>query len=291
MKGKPEWRPTMSNLILCSDKIASTPYNFDLTDDNVYSIEELCYYIYNNIYSITTSGFTMELAEWIKSELSMEELSDKLVKLIEDGNSLKDIAVTIMCACDYYNETQINQMIEVIDEVEGMPLIVRRKIKADNYLKYKFYSNAAKEYESILASEESQELTPEQFGAIFHNIGIVRLNTSSFALAGECFKEAYLRNNNIESLKSYLFTLKMEGRDKEYENQLINYGVSVEDAKKIEHEYYLHDEEAKMSEEFLKVIKMEKLMYDGKHAQFNEQISAHIEKLKMDYTKRRAMER
>lgn len=281
----------MSNLILCNDKIADIPYNFDLTDDNVYSIEELCYYIYNNIYSITTSGFTMELAQWIKNELFMDELSDKLVKLIEDENNLKDIAVTIMCACDYYNETQINQMIEVIDEVEGMPLIIRRKIKADNYLKYKFYSSAAKEYESIIASEEAKELTPEQFGAIFHNIGIVRLHTSSFALAGESFKEAYVRNSNIESLKSYLFTLKMDGRDKEYENQLINYGLSLEDSKKIDNEYFLLDEEAKMSEEFLKIIKMEKLMYDGKHTQFNEQVSAHIDELKMDYTKRRAMER
>ena len=281
----------MSNLILCNGKIADIPYKFDLTDDNVYSIEELCYYIYNNIYSITTSGFTMELADWIKKELSMEELSDKLVRLIEDDNNLKDIAVTIMCACDYYNETQINQMIEVIDEIEGMPPIVRRKIKADNYLKYKFYSNAAKEYESIIASEEAQELTPEQFGAIFHNIGIVRLHTSSFALAGESFKEAYLRNNNVESLKSYLFTLKMDGRDKEYENQLINYGISSEAAKKIDNEYFLQDEEAKMSEEYMKVIKLEKLMYEGKHTQFNEQVNAHIEMLKMDYIKKRAMER
>lgn len=281
----------MSNLILCNGKIADTPYNFSLTDDNVYSIEELCYYIYNNIYSITTSGFTMELANWIKTELSMDELSDKLVKLIEDGNNLKDIAVTIMCACDYYNEAQINQMIDIIDEIEGMSPIVRRKIKADNYLKYKFYSSAAKEYESILASEEANELAPEQFGAIFHNIGIVRLHTSSFALAGESFKEAYLRNNNIESLKSYLFTLKMDGREQEYERQLVNYSVSAETAKKIANEYFLQDEEAKMSEGYLKIIKMEKLMYDGQHNQFNEQVSAHIEELKIDYTKRRAMER
>ena len=281
----------MSNLILCNGKIADVPYNFTLTGDNVYSIEELCYYIYNNIYSITTSGFTMELASWIKNELSMEELSDKLVRLIEDGNNLKDIAVTIMCACDYYNEAQINYMIEVIDDVEGMSPIVRRKIKADNYLKYKFYSNAAKEYESILGSEEAKELTPEQFGAIFHNIGIVRLHTSSFALAGESFKEAYLRNNKIESLKAYLFTLKMDGKEEDYEYQLMNYSVSTEMAGKIANEYLKYNEEAKMSEGFTKIIKLEKMMYDGKHAQFNEEVDAHIEELKMDYIKRRAMEK
>ena len=281
----------MSNLILCNGRIADKPYNFSLTGDNVYSIEELCYYIYNNIYSITTSGFTKELALWIKTELDMEELSGKLIRLIEDGNNLKDIAVTIMCACDYYNEAQINYMIEVIDDVEGMSPIVRRKIKADNYLKYKFYSNAAKEYESILGSEEAKELTPEQFGAIFHNIGIVRLHTSSFALAAESFKEAYLRNNNIESLKSYLYTLRMDGKEEEYEYQLMNYSVSPKVVSQISNEYLKVNEEAKMSVGFTKIIKMEKMMYDGKHTQFNEEVDAHIEELKMDSIQRRAMEK
>ena len=281
----------MTNLILCNGKVASTPYNFQLTGDNVYTIEELCYYIYNNIYSITTSGFTKELASWIRDELSMEELAGKLEKLINDGNNLKDIAVTIMCSCDYYNEEQINQMIEVIDDVEGMSPIMRRKIKADNYLKYKYYSNAAKEYESILGSEEAKELTPEQFGAIFHNIGIVRLHTSSFALAGESFKEAYLRNNDINSLKSYLFTLKMDGREEDYEYQLMNYSVSAEDAKSIANEYLLMNEEAKMSEEFSKIIRLERMMYDGKLSQFNEEVDQLIEGLKADYINRRAMEK
>ncbi|MBQ3061729.1 MAG: hypothetical protein IJD02_04730 [Lachnospiraceae bacterium] len=281
----------MSNLILCNGITADEPYNFSLTGDNVYTIEELCYYIYNNIYSITTSGFTKELVLWIRNNLHMEELAGKLEKLIEDGNNLKDIAVTIMCACDYYNEAQINYMIEVIDDIEGMSPILRRKIKADNYLKYKYYSNASKEYESILDSKEATELTGEQFGAIFHNIGIAKLHTSSFALAGESFKEAYLRNNNIESLKAYLFTLKMDGKEEEYEYELMNYSVSGEDAKKIANEYLLMNEEAKMCEEFTKVIKLEKMMYDGKHTQFNEGVDEYIEELKMDYIKRRAMER
>ncbi len=281
----------MSNLILCGGEIAQTPYKFSLTGDNVYTIEELCYYVYNNIYSITTLGFTKELAYWLDSELKMKELSNKLIKLIEDGNNLKDIVVTILCSCDYYNEKEINHLIGVIDDIEGMPPVMKRKIKADHYLKYAYYSKAYKEYEAILASEESKELTPSQFGAIFHNIGIVKLHTSSFALAGESFKEAYLRNNNLESLKAYLFTLKMDGRDEEYEYQLMNYSVDTEQAKKIANEYLLVNEEAKMSEEYTKIYKLEQLKYAGKLNKFNEGVNELIEEFKADYIKRRAMEK
>ena len=50
----------MSSLILCNTVKASNPYNFRLTDTNIYTIEELCYYIYNNIYIITEEIFDEE---------------------------------------------------------------------------------------------------------------------------------------------------------------------------------------------------------------------------------------
>ena len=42
----------MGKLILCSSVIAKNPYCFPMTKTKVYSIEEVCYYIRNNIYMI-----------------------------------------------------------------------------------------------------------------------------------------------------------------------------------------------------------------------------------------------
>ena len=45
----------MGKLILCSGKSTNRPYVLSIIGYRAYSIEELCYYIYNNIYSIDES--------------------------------------------------------------------------------------------------------------------------------------------------------------------------------------------------------------------------------------------
>ena len=40
----------MSSYILCQVKRASMPYYIENISTNIYSIEELCYYFYHNIY-------------------------------------------------------------------------------------------------------------------------------------------------------------------------------------------------------------------------------------------------
>ena len=61
----------MGKLIECSGKIADKPYHFRLTDTNVYSIEEVCYYIYNNIYIIREQIFDKDFSMWLRNELGM----------------------------------------------------------------------------------------------------------------------------------------------------------------------------------------------------------------------------
>ena len=47
----------MGKLILCSSVIAKNPYCFPMTKTKVYSIEEVCYYIRNNIYMMQEEVF------------------------------------------------------------------------------------------------------------------------------------------------------------------------------------------------------------------------------------------
>lgn len=65
----------------------------------------------------------------------MEETADKLDRMREDHNNLKDIVVTLCCSCDYYTESEINELIVIMDQTQNVPMRGRQKIKADTYLK------------------------------------------------------------------------------------------------------------------------------------------------------------
>ena len=55
----------MGKLILCSSAIAKQPYCFPMTKTKVYSIEEVCYYIRNNIYMMQEEVFDKAFADWM----------------------------------------------------------------------------------------------------------------------------------------------------------------------------------------------------------------------------------
>lgn len=279
----------MSSLILCNTVKAENPFYFELTGTNIYTIEELCYYIYNNIYIITEEIFDDDLVFWLREELEMDELSEKISDMLLYKNSLKDIVVTIFCSADYYNEKEIKSLIEIMDSLEGMPILLRRKMKADNYMKYKNFSLALKEYESILKSPKINELDSKDHGNIIHNLGIVRMNVSSFSAAAECFKDAYAKNNNKESLIHYLCALKLDKRDEEYEDALLNYNVKNDTIIDIEERFLRLGREAKSSSKYIMVDRLINLKHEGRVNEYYEAIDKMIGDWKLDYKRKRSV--
>ena len=273
----------MNNLILCKGHKATKPYHFELTNTNIYTIEELCYYVYNNIYEITEAVFDTNLVLWLKNEIGMDEIAGKLENMIKNKNNLKDIVVSILCRADYYVEEQIRRVIETIDAINGLPEALKLKIKADNYLKYGYYSQALTEYEGIINSQHARELSPGAYGDILHNIGIVNLRTAGYNVAASKFKEAYSKNAAKESLLSYLYALKLDKRDEDFEYEIKNYSVTTDMIRELSNNYLFSCDEAKLSENYEKIVKIEKIKKTGKISEFYQQLDGYISDLKEEY--------
>ena len=65
----------MGELILCRQPIAAMPFYFDNVSLNVYSLEEICYYIKNNLYLIDSGFMSEDLCVWIEHELKEKEIA------------------------------------------------------------------------------------------------------------------------------------------------------------------------------------------------------------------------
>ncbi|MCH5251833.1 MAG: hypothetical protein J1F22_02565 [Lachnospiraceae bacterium] len=215
--------------ILCKGKVAREPYEMPYTGQKVYSLEELCYYIYHNIYSITEDFFEESLAVWLKEETENTLLAKKIEEMLAGNKNLKDLVVTILCGCDYYKEKEIREIISIIDGIENLPLYRKKKIKADNYLRAGYYGKSLLAYRKLLHGSFAVNFTTEEYGDILHNQGIAHFYTSSFAEAETDFKEAYVRNNKKESLLHYLWVLMMQKKVKLFETEAVAFGMSLEE--------------------------------------------------------------
>ena len=56
----------MSGYILCQVKKAEKPFYIENISTNIYSIEELCYYLYNNLYLVDSSLISSKLCTWLE---------------------------------------------------------------------------------------------------------------------------------------------------------------------------------------------------------------------------------
>ena len=64
----------MGELLLCNEAIAAMPYYIEGVSINVYSIEELNYYIINNTYLLDDDFMSLELCTWIENHANLPVL-------------------------------------------------------------------------------------------------------------------------------------------------------------------------------------------------------------------------
>ncbi len=194
----------MSQLILCSTKVAETPFTFLNTKVEIYTYEELCFYIYNNTVLISKSALSDKLFDWIRDELGMNELADKLVGLSNKTTYAQDLLIEILSAGNYYTIEEIKSYAEAWQKYRKLDNLQRAKLRADGYLAYRRYIKAATFYDDII-EEAGPDTDPVFVGNIYHNRGVAAANNMDLNAAKEYFMKAYELNDNPDSLKSYFY--------------------------------------------------------------------------------------
>ncbi len=227
----------MGKLILCNGKQALNPYCFKMTNTYVYSIEELCYYIYHNVTALMSELKEEGLICWIEDELGLKECAAKLRHLVLAEAGFKDIVVCILLSCDYYEEAQIKQLLIDLDEFINLPPVELGLKKAINYLKYKQYAKALAEFEEIIEDAEFAAYSEEMKGRVLHNMGVALLHSRGPMAALNKFREAYEKNNNKESLREYFLILLITKQENRALSELINYGLDEVFLTELKREY------------------------------------------------------
>lgn len=204
----------MSTMILCRDKLAVNPLYISCSDVRLYSNEELCYYIYNNIYIITNDFISDELIHFLRYETKDMALADRVEQMKKSDAGLAAILVTILKSVDYYSISQIDKISEILSTLDSQNVYERLRSRADTYLDIKRYFKAIDCYKQII--KEYKNDAPGAFTArIYHNMGVAYAGMFMYDKAAESFKLAYETGQYSESYDAYLAAKYFDERNKE----------------------------------------------------------------------------
>lgn len=224
----------MGTVKLCVHELAKTPYFVEATGISIYSIEELAYYLYENIYLIDERLIEEKLYTWIERELEMETLAERLRNGKTAGNHVYNQVMTILKASEYYSEEELNQLSEKIRTISTLQTQERMKHKADELLQNKNYWAAIIEYERILSIRQSSKLKVDFYAMIWNNLGGCYARLFLFEKAAICYENAYQFQKIADYKEKAHYARKLAGYGQEELEELLESKLSEEFVKEAE---------------------------------------------------------
>ena len=204
----------MGELIYCRHPIAATPLYIEDSSHNIYSLEELSYYIRQNPYLVTSELMSKELCEWIRDELLDEELYDKLMIAMEERVPLHLFVTRLLSGCGYLTSREIRETIDVIEKLESLSDDERKKVRADELLKANKLTDAIYAYDNILSSGST--LDDSLVADICFNKACAYAWLMFFEEASENYEIAFLKNKSVEALSGMLFSAALMDDDSRF---------------------------------------------------------------------------
>ena len=216
----------MSGYILCQTKKAQRPYFIENISMNIYSIEELCYYLYHNLYLADHTVFNEELCNWLRDELELVHLAAKLKQNLERNVSVEEMIYPVFKEINYLTYEELRTLNAKLSKMDAEAPVVREKKKGDALVENGMLVSAIHVYEKLLKKEGLEQGQAGLTAQIYHNLGCACSYLFQMEKAVECFWHAHQLDETEQSLITYLLAYKSIRTPIEYESRLTALNVS-----------------------------------------------------------------
>ena len=218
------------SLDLCQVKQAEKPYFIENINTNIYSVEELCYYLYENVYLIDDTIMNEALCDWIRDELGLKKLYRQLYDHLDRQDGIVTFILPIFREIGYLSPKQMREFTERLSRLEVQPEDARAKLKGDYLVRCGMYPSALNEYLRILKRQKPGNLGSAFYTQIRNNLGCTYARMFRFEEAAECFFSAWKNSGTREMLRKYVSVLPLFLNEEEYERRLQELGDARQDA-------------------------------------------------------------
>lgn len=205
---------------LCLQKQAEKPYYIENIRTGIYSLEELCFYLYNNICLIDDSIMNEKLCDWIRDQLKLPRLYRQLYEQLEKQDSAVFFVMSIFREAGYLTQEEMYRFQERLARLEVQSEDMKQKLRGDYLVKEAMYGRAIWEYRKVLARKNPGKLGSQFYAGIWNNMGAAYAGLFQFERAAECFLESYRLMATKEAFRKYISALPLYLTDEEYKEKL-----------------------------------------------------------------------
>ncbi len=218
----------MAGLQTCT-KMAKEPFYIPKIDKKVYSLEEINFFIYNNINLIYKDFFSDSLIDFIEVGLGRKDIADGLRKIKEKDGSAKELISFILKESYYYSPNELARIANFVVNIDNMTEAERLKIQADGFYKAGQYESALRVYFEILNRiDEEDTLTEAFFGGIAYSIGTIYAKLFMCKNANSYFSRAYELYPDTSYAKACVYMALINNDEEEILKTIVKYHITDE---------------------------------------------------------------
>ena len=175
----------------CIGKRSEKPYLIRNTMTGVYSIEELLYYIRENVFMLDPSDYGWNLVPFLKEDLLLPELSEKYEALLKRDAPFAERAALLFRDTAFSSESETETLRKALAMSEHMSNNDSHRVRGDFFIQSGRTAEAVMEYEAALELID-EESAPGDAARLLEGIGKAEARDFKFGKAAEHFEKAHL---------------------------------------------------------------------------------------------------
>lgn len=198
----------MGSFILCHEKKAKEPYYIISIRKNIYTLEELCFFLSHHLYLADEQFLQEPLFGWMEQELFMTELAKTLRSLQEQYASVSQLIMEILKESGIYTAGELEQIRDALTKLRNLKSVEKQKLKADNLLMSQEIGQAIAIYRNILYGEVDESVEKSFYGQVYAALGAAYGRMLLYEEAAGMYEAAYQICEKKWMLQAYLYACK-----------------------------------------------------------------------------------
>ena len=252
----------------CIGERSNKPYIIRDTQTGVYSIEELLYYIRENIFMLDPADYGKPLAAFLRKELKLQDIGEKYSSMLEEERSFADRICMLYSHTGFAGEAETETIRKALTMSEHMSNNDSHRVKGDFYLRNGRTPEAVIEYNAALSLiDESQD--PCDAAKLLAGIGSAAARNFKFDRAREYFEHAHsLMPEDPGILDKLIAAARMEMKDDRFLEYMKERGIAENIYEKVLEKMKNAENKALKTGSAKILLKARKARKDGNYSEY-----------------------